>query len=33
LEALKGRLGKIRSNESQYYQLKIDTLVQTMGAK
>jgi putative membrane-bound dehydrogenase-like protein len=33
LEALKGRLGKIRSNESQYYQIKIDSLVNAIGAK
>ncbi|MCJ7467500.1 MAG: plastocyanin/azurin family copper-binding protein [Maribacter sp.] len=33
LQALKGRLGKIPSNESQYYQMKIDSLVNAIGSK
>ena len=33
LEALRGRLGKINSNESQYYQAKIDSLINNTGTK
>ena len=31
LDALKGRLGKISSNKSQYYQLKIDSILTNNG--
>lgn len=33
LQALKGRLSKISSNESQYYQIKIDSLVNAKGTQ